>query len=103
MHPLSLSVSFLHSNDYPCTFKQDKIHQEKILFRRETVIGWNVCTEKVFITNEEYAKGIRYNNIMKTTWRPPYKYRMKPKNGDLVREKYNIQIQSDSETTGTNF
>lgn len=55
------------------------------------------ATEKVFITNEEYAKGIRYDSMIKTTWRAPYKYRNKSKEWcDLVREKYNIQIQSDS-------
>ncbi len=52
-------------------------------------------TEKEFITNEEYAKGIRYNNIMSTTWKPLYKYRIKSLEWcNLVRSKYNIEIES---------
>eukprot|EP00484_Ammonia_sp_Unknown_P027656 CAMPEP_0197038110 /NCGR_PEP_ID=MMETSP1384-20130603/15127_1 /TAXON_ID=29189 /ORGANISM="Ammonia sp." /LENGTH=669 /DNA_ID=CAMNT_0042468503 /DNA_START=14 /DNA_END=2023 /DNA_ORIENTATION=+ len=52
------------------------------------------ATEKEFITNEEYAKGIRYNNAMQTTWKAPAKYRSKSHEWcTLIREKYNIEIE----------
>eukprot|EP01083_Nonionella_stella_P033154 90757_1 len=73
----------------------DPSKKDSHLEEKQLLAGMD-ATEKAFITNEEYAKGIRYNNIIQTTWRSPYKYRQKSKEWcDLVREKYNIQIECE--------
>lgn len=73
----------------------DPAKEDDHLEEKQLLAGME-ATEKAFVTNEEYARGIRYNDLMQTTWRPPHRYRIKTKEwSNLVREKYNIQIQSD--------
>lgn len=59
---------------------------------KELLVGIDK-TQKLLISANAYAKGIKYLNSLKTSWIPPKKYLLKSiEYNNKEREKYNIEI-----------